>query len=208
MGKKTKAKDPGWATCPECDKKVKTDNLSKHLRKIHGIKTAGIMATSRTTTPGPFPLYKFVAVIAVAAIIVFAGMYVVLRPQPSHPEPSFTVDPTSYDYGMMHVEKRTTNFTIFNYGDAALRVYNISTSCDCTQLTITYDNQTGPVLKKSSNPDYSVSIAPGRNARMTVSLDSSMFTQTGPIYRTIYMNTNDKAHKSVEITVTANVKGP
>jgi len=208
MGKKKEAEDPGWSTCPECDKKVRPDNLARHLRKIHGIRTEGPAAKSRTTTPGPFPIGKFLAVVAVTVIIVFAGIYLALRPQPGHPEPSFTVDPTSYDYGMMHVEKKTTNFTIFNYGDAALRVYNISTSCDCTQLTITYDNQTGPVLKKSGNPDYSVSIAPGRNARMTVSLDSSMFTASGPIYRFIYLNTNDKAHKYVEITLTANVKRP
>lgn len=199
MGKQ--AKESEFVTCPECDKQVRADNLGKHMRKIHGIKSAGVQA--RPKVAAPFSLGKALAAVVVICVIVIAAVIIATRSPPSKPAPSFSIDPPTGDFGNIKKgQTATREFTIFNYGDAPLKINDVSTSCDCTQLTITYDNQTSPVLKKSGNPEYSITIAPGRNAKMTVTIDSSMFSQTGPVYRTIYISTNDKAQKNVEVTLT------
>ena len=46
---------------------------------------------------------------------------------------AMTIDKTLEDFGdMKSDEEKTATFTITNTSDAVLRIWNISTSCDCT----------------------------------------------------------------------------
>jgi hypothetical protein len=199
MGKQEEGS--GWATCPECDKKVKTDNLARHIKKVHGKIARPVHKTPKVT----FPIGKFITVIAVVIILVFVGIFAYTRYSTGPSKPAFYIDRSYQDFGTGPPQTLYTNFSLSNNGDATLEIYNISTSCDCTQAVLTYDGQTSPTFKLSGNPEFRLKVSPGRTARMTASIDPNMYVSSGKITRYVYFNTNDKEHGSVKITLTANI---
>jgi hypothetical protein len=192
---------PGWAICPECDKKVKTDNLERHLKKVHGISAR----PARRPPKVPFPLGKFIAVLVVVIILVLVGIFAYARYSTTPSEPAISLDRNSHDFGTVSPQTVYTNFSLSNNGDATLEIYNISTSCDCTQAVLTYDGQTSPTFARSGNPDFRLKISPGKTATMMASIDPNMYVSSGKITRYVYFNTNDKGHSSVTITLMANI---
>jgi hypothetical protein len=201
---KTGAK-ASMATCPKCWKKVKPENLRKHLKKVHGITRSDTKIATHHRPPVKFPIGKFAIVMAIAVVCILIVVFAI--PQLTKPvtEPVFSIDRTTHDFGIIGVETVSTNFTITNDGDKDLWLYNISTSCDCTTATLFYKGQASPTFKMTNNPSYKFRIHASETVRLQVTLDSSYFQQSGIVYRQVHLSTNDKEHSNIEITLTANV---
>jgi hypothetical protein len=194
------------ATCPKCWKKVKPENLRKHLKKVHGITRSDTTVATHHRPPVKFPLGKFAIVIAIAIVCILIIVFAIPELTKPGTEPVFSIDRTTHDFGIIGVEIVSTNFTITNDGDGDLWLYNISTSCDCTTATLYYKGQPSPTFKMTGNPDYKFRVHASDTVRLQVTMDSSYFSQSGPLYRLVYMSTNADGHENVELTLTANVQ--
>jgi len=193
------------ATCPKCWKKVKPEHLRKHLLKVHGIRRSEAQVAKRHGPIVKFPLGKFAVILAITIVCILIVVFAVPELTKPGASPVFSIDRTTHDFGIIGVEKVSTNFTITNDGDADLWLYNISTSCDCTTATLYYQGQPSPTFKQTGNPNYKFRVPGSDTVRLQVTLDSSYFSDSGPIYRLVHFSTNDKDHAQVEITLTANV---
>jgi len=193
------------ATCPKCWKKVNPENLHKHLKKVHGITRSDAKITKHHGPPVKFPLGKLAIVMAITVVCILILVFAIPELTKPGVEPVFSIDRGTQDFGIIGVVTVSTNFTITNDGDGDLILYNISTSCDCTTATLYYKGQPSPTFKQTGNPDYKLRIPPSGTVRLQVNLDTSYFSQSGPIYRLVNFSTNDNAQSDVEITLTANI---
>ena len=193
------------ATCPKCWKKVKPENLRKHLKKVHGITRSEAKIAKHHGPPVKFPIGTLAIVMAIAVVCILIIVFAIPELTKPGTEPVLSIDRTTHDFGIIGVETVSTNFTITNDGDGDLWLYNISTTCDCTKATLYYKGQPSPTFKLTGNPDYKFRIPPSGTGRLQVSLDTSYFSQSGPIYRLVNFSTNDNDHSDVEITLTANI---
>lgn len=194
------------ATCPKCWKKVKPEHLRKHLKKVHGITRSDAKMAKHHGPLVKFPLGKLAIVMAIAVVCILIIVFAIPELTKPGTEPVLSIDRTTHDFGIIGVEKVSTNFTITNDGDGDLWLYNISTSCDCTTVTLYYKGLPSPTFKQTGNPNDKFRIHASDTVRLQVTLDSSYFSQSGPVYRLVHLSTNDKDHSIVEITLTANVQ--
>jgi|GEM_PF-6558641 len=197
---------PTMVTCPKCWKKVKPDHLRKHLKKVHGITKSETKIGKRHGPIVKFPLGKFAIVLAIAVVCILIIVFAVPELTKPGTDPVFSIDRTTHDFGIIGSETVSTNFTITNNGDGDLWLYNISTTCDCTTATLYYKGQPSPTFKQTGNHNYKFRIHASETVRLEATLDSTYFSQSGPVYRLVHLETNDKDHTIVEITLTANIQ--
>jgi hypothetical protein len=194
------------ATCPKCWKKVKPENLPKHLKKVHGITRSASKIAKQHGPTVKFPIGKLSIIMAIAVVCILIVVFAIPELMKPGTEPVFSIDRLSHDFGIIGVETVSTNFTITNDGDGDLLLDNISTSCDCTTATLFYKGQPSPTFKMNGNPDYKFRLHPTDTVRLQVTMDSSYFSQSGPVYRLVHFSTNEEDHSEVELTLTANVQ--
>lgn len=111
--------------------------------------------------------------------------------RPSTSAPRIAVDPAGFDFGSA-LQERTLHkeFSIKNFGGSDLVIEGISTTCGCT---------VGQLDTKT--------IKPGASVTLRVSLETR--ASSGAIQRSVLIRSNDPAHASVEVKLTADVKaGP
>jgi hypothetical protein len=205
--------DEGWTNCPECDRKVKEDNLRKHLQKVHGftktkaMKIMGEVPKGRKGKVEGKGLGPLIA-IGVIAIIVIASMLAYHQLNKEKSGPVFYIDRTNHDFGRFsagETDTVSTTFTITNDGDEPLEIWGIETSCDCTVARLTIDGKQSPDFKQTSNPQWTGRLAPGKDATLYVSYDPNMYLNRGDIVRTVDMKTNDDTSPKVTVTLTGYV---
>ncbi|HEX7042045.1 MAG TPA: DUF1573 domain-containing protein [Patescibacteria group bacterium] len=119
------------------------------------------------------------------------------------------VEGQNFDWGKIDYsgKKATKTFTIKNVGKDVLKLYNIRTSCMCTNVYLTIDGVNSPEFGMdmgSSISSYTGEIKPKDKAKLTVVFDPSYHGPQGigPVTRYVEVDTNDKSNPKLTFTLT------
>ncbi len=124
---------------------------------------------------------------------------------------AMTIDKTFEDFGDMRVsEEKTANFTITNTSDAVLRIWNVSTSCDCTFASVVIGSAVSgefnmPAHMIASLKNWIGEIPAKQTATLKVTYKPKIMPVTGIVTRQTRFATNDPKNAEVEVSVKANV---
>jgi len=127
-----------------------------------------------------------IAALAVAALVaVGAG-----RDEKPAAAPRIRVEPESFDFGNALPDKTLRKeFTIRNFGDAALVIEGVSTTCGCTAAL--------PEERR---------IEPGGSTLLRVTFETRRYS--GKVERRVIVRSNDPKTPSAEVRVSATVGPP
>lgn len=125
---------------------------------------------------------------------------------------SMTIDKTFEDFGDMKAdEEKTASFTITNTSaSSVLRIWNISTSCDCTFASVVINGkETGefnmPMHTNSTLKNWIGEIPAKQTATLKVTYRPKVMPVTGVVTRQTRFATNDPKNAEMEVSVKANV---
>ena len=105
--------------------------------------------------------------------------------------PDLALDQQEIDLGpVVNGEVRTFEVTLHNLGEKDLVIESVSTSCGCTQATITPST-----------------IAPGESGLLLVQFDSGAHgpEENGPVMRQVFIASNDGDEPESEFRFTADI---
>ena len=103
------------------------------------------------------------------------------------PAPRIRVEPESFDFGNALPDKTLRKeFTIRNFGDVALLIENVSTTCGCTAAL--------PEVRR---------IEPGGSTPLRVTFETRRYS--GKVERRVLVRSNDPKTPLVELRVSATV---
>lgn len=189
--------------CPVCGVKVKSENLSRHIKKVHPDAKEG--AEKRTKKAGqhsPASRKVLYAVLAVVVIAIIIAAVFLMAPPPG--EPDIQVDPLSYDFGTMPQEARTTRIIISNEGDSSLKITGIGTDCVCTSAVFTVGGRVSPVFRMPDpSVQWSETLLPGQTGYLDVTYDPSIVNHFGQTTRVVNIDSNDPDTSRVQVVITA-----
>lgn len=152
-----------------------------------------------------------------ASLLIIGGAAVVLGKDTSPKRDqlgtaTMTIDKREEDFGSMKVsDEKTATFTITNTSDSTLRIWGVSTSCDCTFASVTIDGKaTGefnmPMHMNSTLKNWIGEVAAGQQALLNVTYKPSVMPVSGPVSRQTTFSTNDPKNPEVTVSVMANVQ--
>lgn len=124
---------------------------------------------------------------------------------------SMTIDKTFEDFGDMQAdEEKTAVFTITNASDSVLRLWGVSTSCNCTFASIVIAGvETGefnmPAHMNSSLKNWIGEVPTKQTATLKVTYKPKIMPVTGIVSRQTRFSTNDPKNPEMEVSVKANV---
>lgn len=122
---------------------------------------------------------------------------------------AYTVDPTSFDWGTIPMNKGniTKTFIIKNTGTDTLKLFNVKTSCHCTKAYVTINGNDSPSFGMDSLSSWTGEVPAGKEAKLTVVFDPAFHGPQGigPINRFVSVETNDKANAKLTFTLTGTV---
>ena len=124
---------------------------------------------------------------------------------------AMTIDKTFEDFGDMKVdEEKTATFIITNTSDAVLRIWNVSTSCDCTFASVVIGGVTSgefnmPAHMIASLKNWIGEVPAKQTATLNVTYKPKIMPVTGIVTRQTRFATNDPKNAEVEVSVKANV---
>lgn len=155
------------------------------------------------------------AVVASIAIIIGAVLLLSTDKSPKREvlgSASMTIDKTFEDFGTMKSdEEKTATFTITNTSTSSvLRIWNISTSCDCTFASIVIGNtETGefnmPMHMTQRLKNWIGEVPAKQTATLKVTYKPKIMPVVGIVTRQTRFATNDPKNAEVEVSVKANV---
>jgi len=192
--------------CPVCGVKVKSENLSRHIKKVHPDAEAGAEKKAkkarRPSAGGRKAIYAVVAVIIIVVLV--ASAFVLL---PAAEEPRIDVTPSSHDFGTVPRVLQTVSIEVRNDGEANLEITWIKTSCVCTSVVLRVGGRSsepfqGPEPQVSWNGE---TLLPGQKGYLDVEYDPTVFSDSGSVTRAIYIQSNDPNRPEVQVTITAYV---
>jgi hypothetical protein len=106
-----------------------------------------------------------------------------------NPAPRIRVEPVSFDFGQALPEKTLRkDFTIRNFGDAALVIEGVSTTCGCTAAL--------PEERR---------VEPGGSTLLRVTFETRRYS--GKVERRVIVRSNDPRTPVAEVRVSATVGG-
>ena len=152
----------------------------------------------------------------VASVVIIAGAVFLLGNDKSPKRESLgaatmTIDKTFEDFGDMKAdEEKTATFTITNTSDAILRIWNVSTSCDCTFATVVIGGVASgefnmPAHMIASLKNWIGEVPAKQTATLNVTYKPKIMPVTGIVTRQTRFATNDPKNTEVEVSVKANV---
>lgn len=124
---------------------------------------------------------------------------------------SMTIDKKQEDFGdMKSDEEKTAVFTITNTSESTLRLWNVSTSCDCTFATVTIRGTVTPEFNMpmhmiASLKNWMGEVPAKETATLSVTYRPKVMPVTGRVSRQARFATNDPNNPEVEVSITANV---
>ena len=119
-----------------------------------------------------------------AALLLLAGA---AGAEEKRPAPRIRVDPKSFDFGSALPGKTLRKeFTIRNFGDAALLIESVSTTCGCTAAL--------PEERR---------VEPGGSTPLRVTFETRRFS--GKVERRVIVRSNDPETPLLEVRVSATV---
>lgn len=137
--------------------------------------------------PGRSHRRRWLGLVVVGAVLLGVGAWVWLG---SRGAPRIVVTPASYDFGQVPPDRVSeASFTVTNAGTAPLIIESITTSCGCTQASIS-----------------SQTIPPGESAQLDVTFDPLVHPDaTGPMFRVVYLASNDPEQPETQIELRMDV---
>lgn len=106
-----------------------------------------------------------------------------------------TVDEQSFDWGEIEMKDGPVKaeFTITNSGSEELQLYDVVTSCSCTNAQLFFGDKKSPLYSMHSSSNYVMKVPPQQSARLVVEFDPAFHGPTGigPQSRQITVKTND-----------------
>ncbi|MBI4066356.1 DUF1573 domain-containing protein, partial [Candidatus Gottesmanbacteria bacterium] len=107
-------------------------------------------------------------------------------------------------------EEKTATFTVTNTSNAVLRIWNVSTSCDCTFASVVINGQeTGefnmPMHMIGSLKNWIGEVPAKQTAILKVTYRPKVMPVVGVVTRQTRFSTNDPKNAEVEVSVKANV---
>lgn len=152
----------------------------------------------------------------VASVAIIAGAVILLGNDKSPKRESLgaatmTIDKTFEDFGDMKTdEEKTATFTITNTSDAVLRIWNVSTSCDCTFANVVIGGVASgefnmPAHMIASLKNWIGEVPAKQTATLNVTYKPKIMPVTGIVTRQTRFATNDPKNAEVEVSVKANV---
>lgn len=152
----------------------------------------------------------------VASVVIIASAVILLGNDKSPKRESLgtatiTIDKTFEDFGDMKAdEEKTATFTITNTSDAVLRIWNVSTSCDCTFASVVIGgvasgefNMPGHMIASLKN--WIGEVPAKQTATLNVTYKPKIMPVVGVVTRQTRFATNDPKNPEVEVSVKANV---
>jgi hypothetical protein len=128
-----------------------------------------------------------VAGLAAAALVAAAGAGARAEQAKT---PRIRVEPEAFDFGKALPDKTLRKeFTLSNFGDAALVIENVSTTCGCT-AALASDTK----------------LAPGASTVLRVSLETRSYS--GKLERQVLVRSNDPKTPLLTVKVSATVEAP
>ena len=124
---------------------------------------------------------------------------------------SMTIDKKEEDFSSMKVsDEKTATFTITNTSDTTLRIWGVSTSCNCTYATVTIGgSETGefnmPTHMSSAMKNWVGEIPASQTATLKAIYRPKIMPVLGVVSRQIRFSTNDPKNPEVELSIKANV---
>jgi len=160
--------------------------------------------------PDKFIIGIVVATILILVIAVFLGTRMGATPQvTADSQVSVSVDSSKYDWGTIDYDKGivSKNFEIKNTSNAALKLYNVKTSCMCTTAQLKTSDITSKKFQMHESSSDVIEVKPGDTAQLIVEFDPAFHgpSGVGPITRTITMSTNDSKNSTLTFNLTGNV---
>ena len=190
--------------CPVCGVKVKSENLSRHIKKVHPdakeVAEKRTKKAKRRSAGGRKAIYAVVAVIIIVVLV--ASAFVLL---PAAEEPKIGVEP--YDFGPVPRVLQTASIEVRNDGEANLEITWIKTSCVCTSVVLRVGGRSSPEFI-GQEPQVSwngETLLPGQKGYLDVAYDPTVFSDSGPVTRWIYIQSNDPNRPEAQVKITAYV---
>jgi hypothetical protein len=125
---------------------------------------------------------------------------------------SMTIDKKFEDFGSMKGdEEKTATFTITNTSaSSVLRIWGISTSCNCTAAAVVIDGrETGefnmPAHMNTTLKNWIGEVPAEGKALLKVTYKPKVMPVVGVVTRQVRFSTNDPKNPEVEVSVKANV---
>ncbi len=159
---------------------------------------------------------KFILGAVVASVLIITGASVVLSKdnapkRENQGTASMTIDKKEEDFGSMKVDdEKTATFTITNTSTTTLRIWGVSTSCNCTFATLTIGGKETeefnmPMHMKSALKNWIGEVPAGEKALLKVTYRPKIMPVSGPVSRQTRFSTNDPKNPDIEVSVKANV---
>ncbi len=186
--------------------KVKSENLSRHIKKVHpDAKEGADKKAKKSKRPSPGGRKAVYAVLAIIIIVVLVASAFVLLPAAE--EPKIGVTPSSYDFGTIPRELQTVRIEVRNDGEANLEITWIRTNCNCTSAVLRVGGRTSPefIGLKPQVSWNGETLLPGQHGYLDVMYDPTYVPDSGPIARAVYVQSNDPNRSEVQVTITAYV---
>lgn len=146
-------------------------------------------------------------------IVVFLTMTTQVVPNVKASESAkASISQTQFDWGNISYSgpKATKTFTIANVGTDTLQLFNIRTSCMCTNAYVSINGEDSPQFGMDMGNNvssYIGKVAPQGKATLTVVFDPAYHGPQGigPITRYVEVDTNDKTNPKLTFTLTGTV---
>lgn len=123
---------------------------------------------------------------------------------------ALSVDQNTYDWGTINMKDGNVSkaFIIKNTGTDILKLTKVKTSCHCTKAWIIINGDSSPAFGMNTVSPWVGELAPGGEAELSIVFDPAYHGPNGigPITRYISVDTNDPKNRTLEFTLTADVK--
>ena len=160
--------------------------------------------------PDKFIVGIVIVTVLILAIVVFFGTRMGATTKvDADSQAAMSVDSNRYDWGTIDLNGGivSKSFAIENNGSTPLKLYEVKTSCMCTTAQLKTPSQASPKFKMHEKSSYVFEVNPGETAELVVEFDPAFHGPggTGPINRTVSLNTNDAKNPALSFNLTANV---
>ena len=155
---------------------------------------------------------KIIIAMVVSTIVILFGAILLVGQSPAAVAPQISASQnakvsagnTTFDWGNINYSGgyATKSFTIKNTGTDTLKLFNIKTSCHCTNAHITINGTDSPDFGMSGVSSWVGEVAPGKEAKLTVVFDPAYHGPqgVGPITRYTSVETNDSSNPKLTFT--------
>jgi len=110
----------------------------------------------------------------------------------SRGQPAIELPQTAHDFGEIpQGEVATVQLRVRNVGEKDLHIESVSTSCGCTSAKV-----------------EPMTIPPDGEATLTINYNSGLHPDKGPIFRIIYITSDDPEMPEATVEIRADVKAP